>query len=233
MKLPTCLTHGYNRYNTWEHSAPLQELYRQRCTKALPEMTCHAQGAELFAPHITTGDTLLDVGCGAGVFYHSLRSRDIAVEYWGIDATEILLSIGREVLPSFGLPPERLINMRMEDMDGSIDHIFCCNVLTHIDNYHKPLERMLHMARKTLIIRESLSDSAVSTYQYVHDKYLDEGACSGVYVNMYSMNEIRDFIHERGFETHIVLDRHTKGKISYSIDYPHKWTFLVAHKKDT
>ena len=35
-------------------------------------MTCHAQAAELLAPHVAPGDTLLDASCGSGYFFHSL-----------------------------------------------------------------------------------------------------------------------------------------------------------------
>ena len=123
-------------------------------------MTCAAQAAELLAPHVSPGDTLLDAGCGSGYFFHSMRKRNIPVGYYGIDAAPSLIQIGQEILPAYGLTADRLRVMRIEDLDAEVDHIICMNVLSNIDNYHRPLERLLHCARKTLILRESLKEQA-------------------------------------------------------------------------
>src|SRR3546814_18436338 len=59
----------------------------------------------------------------------------------------------------------------IEDLDGAIDHVVCMNVLSNMDNFHRPFERMLRLARKSVILRESLKDGA--SYSYVVDNYLD------------------------------------------------------------
>ena len=102
---------GYSRYNIWEHSTTVKELYARRCRLEAEEMTCHAQAAELLAPGIRQGDTLLDAGCGSGYFYHSLKKRGLAVEYFGIDATRALIEIGRKIMPAYGLPADRLYTL--------------------------------------------------------------------------------------------------------------------------
>ena len=132
----------------------MQELYRRRCRQEEDEMTAHAQAAELLAPFVSAGDVLLDAGCGSGYFFHSVASRDMALTYFGIDAAPSLIEIGRDEMPAFGLPAERLKAIRIEDLDGSVDHVVCLNVLSNIDNYHRPLERLLAMARKSVILRE-------------------------------------------------------------------------------
>lgn len=217
---------GFDDYCIWEHSAQVRELYEQRCKGQAQEMTCHAQAAELFAPHIAPGDTLLDAGCGSGYFYHSLKARELPVEYWGVDQAKTLIDIGRASLPQHGLPPERLVHLRLEDLRADMDHVACINVLSNIDNFHRPLERLLHTARKTLVLRESLAKAA--SYNYVEDKYLDQGHRLKVHVNTYALDEVCDFIRAHDFEPTVITDRRTGGKPEMVIDHPHHWTFIQA-----
>ncbi|MCX8045017.1 MAG: class I SAM-dependent methyltransferase [Desulfobacterota bacterium] len=217
---------GWSNYCIWEHSTTVRELYARRCRREEEEMTCHAQAAELLAPYVKPGDTVLDVGCGSGAFYHSLKRRGLPVEYYGIDAAPSLIAIGRQYLPAYGLAPERLRVMRIEDMDGAVDHVVCLNVLSNIDNYHRPLERMLLCARKMVILRESFGDT--TSYAYVHDKYLDNGLPLKVYVNTYCRAEVIRFIESYGFSVRQETDWRTNGQSEMVIDYPHYWCFLVA-----
>jgi SAM-dependent methyltransferase len=219
---------GWMRYCIWEHSATVRDLYRQRCRGEAEEMTAHAQAAELLQQRVAAGDALLDAGCGSGYFYHSLRARGIPAQYWGIDASPTLIEIGRTELPAFGLPADRLQAVRLEDLDGEFDHIVCINVLSNIDNYHRPLERLLNMARKTVILRESLKDGAA--YAYVRDEYLDPGAALSVHVNHYDRSEFCDFIRARGFKPTLIEDRRSGGQPELVIGYPHYWTFVIAER---
>lgn len=220
---------GWITYCIWEHSTRLMELYTRRCRREEEEMTCYAQAVELLAPYVCAGDTVLDVGCGSGAFYHSLNQRGLPVEYYGIDAAPSLIAIGKKHLPAYGLDPERLRVLRIEDMDGEADHIVCLNVLSNIDNYHRPLERMLRCARKTVILRESLADT--TSYDYVEDKYLDNSRPLKVYVNTYCCAEVMQFIESYGFTVRQEIDWRTKGQPELVIDYPHYWTFLVAVRR--
>jgi SAM-dependent methyltransferase len=219
---------GWRRYCIWEHSASVRDLYARRCRGEEAEMTAHAQAAELLATRARDGESLLDAGCGSGYFWHALRRRGIAVEYWGIDAAASLIDVGRGILPAFGLPAERLLVQRLEDLDGEVDHVVCINVLSNIDNYHRPLERLLRMARRTLILRESLKSGA--EYHYVRDRFLDPGVELNVHVNHYDLNDVTGFVESRGFRVEVVTDRRTGGEPELVIGYPHYWTFLVAER---
>jgi SAM-dependent methyltransferase len=219
---------GWQRYCIWEHSATVSELYRRRCRREAEEMTAHAQAAELIGARARAGDTLLDAGCGSGYFYHALAARNIPVEYWGADAAPSLIDIGRAELPAFGLPAERLQVVRLEDLDGEFDHVVCVNVLSNIDNYHRPLERLLDMTRRTLVLRESLKDGAA--YAYVRDEYLDPGVELNVHVNHYDRAEFLAFIAARGFRATLIEDRRSGGQPELVIGYPHYWTFVLAER---
>lgn len=220
---------GWQRFDIWEHSQTVRDLYRRRCLREVEEMTAHAQAAELVSTHVAPGDILLDAGCGSGYLFHSLAARNIAVEYFGIDAAETLIAIGRETLPAFGLPADRLSVQRIEDTDGECDHVVCVNVLSNIDNYHRPLERMLLMARKTVILRESLKEGG--EYHYVVDRFLDANVNLKVHVNHYDIAYVTDFIRSYGFDVEHVIDRRTGGRPESVIGHDHYWTFLVATRQ--
>lgn len=227
---PIIAEDGWATHSIWEHSSRVEELYARRCAREEQEMTCAAQAAELLAPLVRPGDSLLDAGCGSGYFYHSIRSRGIPVEYHGIDASPTLVRIGRRLLPPFGLPADRLRVLRLEDFRGEADHVLCINVLSNMDNFHRPLERLAQAARKSLILRESLAAS--SEYRYVVDRYLDPGVELRVHVNTYAVAEVEAFIASFGFRVRRVLDRRSGGRPETVIDHPHHWTFLVAERAE-
>jgi ubiquinone/menaquinone biosynthesis C-methylase UbiE len=222
-------SNGWNKYNIWEHSSEVQDLYKKRCRLEAVEMTCHGQAIDLLRPYIVDGDSLLDVGCGSGYFFHSIANRKIAAEYWGIDSSKSLIEIGQKELSRFQLPPKNLQNIRVEDLDGEFDHVICINVLSNIDNYHKPLERMLKISQKTVLLRESIKE--VSEYSYVRDHYLDSDVDLNVHVNHYGQNELIEFIGRYGYEAEVITDLRTGGNPEMVIDYPHYWKFILAKKR--
>jgi SAM-dependent methyltransferase len=219
---------GWANHCIWEHSTTVRELYRRRCRKEEPEMTAHAQAAEILAGIAGPGETLLDAGCGSGYFFHSVASRNLELEYYGIDAAPSLIAIGTEELPRFGLPAGRLTTLRLEDLDGEVDHAVCINVLSNIDNYHRPLERLLSMARRSVILRESLKAGA--EYSWVKDQFLDPGIDLSVHINHYDVDDLTKFIAARGFRPRVVQDRRSGGQPELVIGIPHHWTFIVAER---
>jgi SAM-dependent methyltransferase len=217
---------GWQRHCIWEHSATIHELYSRRARDESEEMDYAAQAAELLAPLAAPGDSLLDAGCGSGYFFHSLKRRAIKLDYHGIDAAPSLIAIGQRELPAHGLPADRLRVRRIEDVDGAVDHVLCMNVLSNLDNYHRPLERLLQMARKSLILRESAKDGA--QYSYVRDPYLDAEVDLKVHVNAYDAGELEAFIASYGFRVERITDRRTGGRPELVIGHPHWWTFFRA-----
>jgi len=89
---------------------------------------------------------------------------------------------------------------------------------------------MATIARRTIILKESLGDS--STYSLVADNYLDPPHTLMVHVNTYSTYEIIDFLRNRGFMTQEHMDVRTHGLPEMVIDHPHHWRFLVAKRID-
>jgi len=220
---------GYDRFNIWEHSSRVKELYRKRCRLEEPEMDSARQAVELLAPLARSGDSLLDAGCGSGYFFHSVQRSGMVIDYAGIDAASCLIKIGHQEMPVYGCRPDQLTLMRLEDFDARIDHVVCLNVLSNIDNYHRPLERLLLAARKSVILRESCWGKP-SQYHYVRDEFLDSDVSLKVHVNTYCLSEICDFARAYGFTAEVVTDKRTGGRPESVIGYDHHWTFLVFRR---
>ena len=92
---PSCLPPS--AANVWSNDAKLLETYRKRCRREIEEMTCAAQAAEILAPLVADGETLLDAGCAAGYYYWSFASRGVPLEYHGLDYTPEFIALARSV----------------------------------------------------------------------------------------------------------------------------------------
>jgi ubiquinone/menaquinone biosynthesis C-methylase UbiE len=215
-------------FNTWDKSQALAGLYRRRAIGSEPEMTCAIQASEIVGMEAEPGDTILDVGCGSGWFARSLQRTGKNLRYFGIDKTELFVRIGQSESRALGIAPENIVHGEIEHAVGSFNHVVCMNVLSNIDNWHRPLDRMAEIASKTVILRESLGES--SHYSLVVDKYLDSDRELKVHVNTYSISEMTEFMRTRGFTTEIVSDIRTGGKPEYVIDYLHYWTFAIFRR---
>ena len=213
----------------WMNSRSVFDLYRQRARNEEVEMTCAAQAATLLDGISSRGQVVLDVGCGSGWFVHSLRSRGLDLEYWGVDATESFVSLAHSELAAYGIPNERVLHGRIEDLGGSVDHVVCMNVLTNIDNWHRPLDRMCEIAGDSIILRESFGET--SQYSLVIDRFLDGALPLKVHVNTYCREEFVQFLMQRGFACEFVVDERTEGRPEQVIGYPHHWEFLIARRQ--
>jgi len=219
---------GWDRHNTWAFAPAVLESYRARLRGEVEEPVYLAQATELVEPLVTPGCTLLDAGCGVGQFYGSLLRRGIEVDYQGIDATRLFIDAGKQDFMGMGLDPERLLCGRIEDLSGMADLVVCLNVLSNIDNFHRPLERLLSVAGRAVLIRDSLGDTA--EYKYVTDHYLDASSDMRVHVNRYARNDIKELAATLGFRTTFIKDRYSDGKPTLVIDEPHYWTFALFEK---
>ena len=218
-------------WNCWQHDRGTFDLYRRRCRQEAEEMTCAAQVAEILAPLVKPGETLLDAGCAGGYYYHSLRQRLPDFHYSGIDFTPQLVQLGHdELCPRVGLPPERIRLGFIEDLATPFDNVICFNVLTNNPHYALPLWRLLQNTRKRIVIRESLGESL--EVRFTPDPYLDEGKRHiRVYHNTYPLAEVTAFMENEGFTVTPIRDRRTGDRPEMVVDIPHQWRILLAERR--
>ena len=225
------------KFNIWEHTREtLFDLYAKRARNELQEMTCHKQAAELLAPHVRPDMTVLDAGCGSGYFFWSFHSRNLPVEYHGLDYTESFIRLGRDNIPPYLLPPERLQTGSIEDLDRKFDAVMCINTLFCLPNYHQGLERMTQAAREFFVLRTTLAEEPQIRYET--DDYLDAGfrGKDGLrsYFNIFSLTEVIDFIQDQGFEVRLEVDERTldEPEISAGKIFPYRVLFCRRIRGD-
>jgi SAM-dependent methyltransferase len=215
------------RWNPWANDRNTLELYRRRCRGEAEEMTCAAQAAEILRDRVRPGESLLDAGCGGGYYLHSLRKRDVDVDYYGLDYTPTMIELARAEMK--GIAPEHYMLGSIEELDAEYDNVLCFNVLTNSPHYALPLERLLRAAKKRIVLRESLADTLVT--RYTPDPYLDEGKRHiRVYHNTYPIEEVSAFMREHGFTVTRVVDRRSNDGVEMVVDIPHYWKILIGER---
>ena len=218
--------------NIWAYTKDsLYPLYEKRAAGLCPEMDCHAQAAEIYAPHRNPGDLILDAGGGSGYFYWSLQRRGLLGDYYLLDQTVDFLTMGRRALAA-ELPPERFILSSIQETPGSYDVTFCLNALFCLPDYRQGLERLLLATRKMIILRTALAGETVIRYET--DDYLDADAKNmKSYFNIWPLAEVAAFMRGYGFEVFTETDRRTgdQPEISAGKLFPWRWLAGVSTRQ--
>lgn len=131
------------------------ELFYKRATGEKGEMESSKAAATRMRQLVQEGDTVLDVGCGAGHYLVSLKKTiNAPFTYIGVDATETYVELGQKAFSDdanvsfrkgdiFGLPVD----------DKSADVTMCCNVLLHLPSVSKPLTELVRVSRRHVLVR--------------------------------------------------------------------------------
>ncbi|MFT3694662.1 MAG: class I SAM-dependent methyltransferase [Kofleriaceae bacterium] len=214
-----------SRWNPWANDRNTLALYRRRCRGEAEEMTCAAQAAEILGSLIRPSETLLDAGCGGGYYLHSFAKRGIEVDYHGLDYTAEMIDLAKAEMGA----PDRYELGAIEELEREYDTVLCFNVLTNSPHYALPLERLLHAAKKRILIREAMGDVLIS--RYTPDPYLDEGKRHiRVYHNQYPIAEVTAFMQEHGFTVTRIPDRRSNDGTEMVVDIPHQWRILLGER---
>jgi ubiquinone/menaquinone biosynthesis C-methylase UbiE len=188
---------------SWEHWGDDQyaNLMYRRAIGDLPEMECSKAAARRVASCWVDGDTILDVGCGAGHYLYSLR-RVIGNEfpYTGADVTERHLTLARMAFGNdarahfehgdiFNLPYEA----------GSFDIVICNNLMQNLPNIVKPIAELVRVARKAIIVRMLCEERTFLVREvHPHRPELDPSGEPHAfnYYNIYSRSYLEDILSQ-------------------------------------
>jgi ubiquinone/menaquinone biosynthesis C-methylase UbiE len=93
--------------------------------------------------YITSGDKVLDVGCGNGRLYPAFKKKNI--NYTGIDNSEELISIGKKQFPEAEFSVADILKIPFPD--NSFDKVYCIAVLHHIPSKQLRIEALRELKR--------------------------------------------------------------------------------------
>ncbi len=142
----------------WEEGA-YGELMKKRAFGQEPEMEQVKQLVKLVREVYKPGMKVLDVGCGVGHFYPSLKKIDQNISYYGVDVSEHYLKLARSVFAkekNFRVDKGDIFDLKIED--NSYDIVICYMVLPFIPNWKKAVRELARVTKKHLFIRLLLGD---------------------------------------------------------------------------
>jgi len=214
------------QWRSVEHGAgEYGELFYGRAVGGINEMESSKAAARRIAAILKEGETIFDVGCGAGHYLRSLRNlTNKPFYYHGIDATELYIEYARK---AFSEQPNVAFDIgdiyALSSADKAADVTMCNNVLLHLPSVEKPIAELLRVSRRYLLVRTLVSDNSYIVKRVTPDQAGDEFDENGEphtfhYLNIYSEAYLRrvisknkrvatiDFEPDRDFDPASVAD---------------------------
>jgi len=146
----------------WLKRVDYAETFFKRAKGLLPEMESGKAVAHLLAGKIHEGDSLLDVGCGAGHYLRSLLDRiEVSFNYTGVDVTSQFIDAAERAWGG-----DSRAQFQVGDIfdlpfpDKEFDIVMCNNVLLHLPVVVKPVEELLRVARRFVFIRTLIGEKS-------------------------------------------------------------------------
>jgi ubiquinone/menaquinone biosynthesis C-methylase UbiE len=166
----------------------------------------HKEGAG--APHpsrvftaslIRKGESVLDVGCGAGVGYESLMSAGLESEYVGVDSSAPSIEIARELYPAGDFQVGNATALTSQFGPRSFDVVLVRHVLEHLPDFELAMNEAISVSRRLAIFVFYLTPRRLP----FGVRKLDPGhGRSLLYTYIYSRPTIDDFLAQRSLHWH-------------------------------
>jgi glycosyltransferase involved in cell wall biosynthesis/2-polyprenyl-3-methyl-5-hydroxy-6-metoxy-1,4-benzoquinol methylase len=157
----------------------------------------------LFEKYIKPKMSVLDAGCGAGVFSHYLAKK--GCEVVGIDGAENMIRLCNKVEESNNLDLvfyQEILPFKNVEKYGSKDVIICSSVLEYIDNYEKIIAQFAQILNNQGFLIVSMPNRE-SWYRQI-EKYIFRFTGKPNYYkyskHLINENEFSDALKKHGFE---------------------------------
>ncbi len=131
----------------WRHWTPGQAKIFLRSG---PEGKSHPSRMQVLS--LLEGLSVLDVGCGNGVMFEMIRERRLELDYLGIDVTENLLRVARQLFPAEAHRFRQMSLYDLKKLRRKFDAVVCRHVLEHLPDYAPAVQYLYSCARKKLIL---------------------------------------------------------------------------------
>jgi ubiquinone/menaquinone biosynthesis C-methylase UbiE len=142
-------------WRVWDRETSYGDLLYQRAVGSQAEMESSKAAAGIIKGMTHAGDTILDVGCGAGHYLRSLRREiDVPFRYLGADATRYYTTLAHQAWHGNGDTGFATADIfRLPFRDSACDTVMCCNLLMHLPAVKQPIHELVRVAAKRVLIR--------------------------------------------------------------------------------
>lgn len=191
------------KWQVWNDEQEYGDVFYRRATAELPEMESSKAVTKHLARIAKPGDTILDVGCGAGHYLRSLvNSLPHPFGYYGVDATPGYIALARKAWADFS--DKKLMSAQFQvsniydiKLDAAYaDIVMCNNVLLHLPSIEQPLKELVRVAKKYVVLRTFVGTQSFRIKQVVEPEiYGADGEPENYfYYNIYSENYVRSVL---------------------------------------
>lgn len=214
-------------WRMWNQDKGYGDLLYKRATGDLNEMESSKALCKIVSPFYKNHMKILDVGCGAGHYLRSLRSRiDENIDYTGVDATKYYVELARK---AFGNDSRFLYGdiYNLQFKDNSFDIVICNNLILHVPPPPvKPISELIRVSSKYIVIRTTFGERnyVIKEVKSSEDRVQGLPICEGNlinqegkplawnYFNMYTEQYFRDIVANinKNIDMEIVRDDHWK-----------------------
>jgi SAM-dependent methyltransferase len=139
---------GLKVKENWRHWTPELAKIFLRCG---PEGKSHPSRVTVLSL-LEDVSSVLDVGCGNGVMFEMIRERGLDLDYLGIDVTEKLLQVARQLFPADAQRFRRMSLYDLKSFRRKFDAVVCRHVLEHLPDYVPAVQYLYARATKKLIL---------------------------------------------------------------------------------
>lgn len=156
------MTQHDDRWKIWDEMQSYGEVLYKRATGEAPEMESSKAAARRLQGILKEGNTVLDVGCGAGHYLRSLRSVfPFPFPYTGIDATQSYVDLAAKAFKTDA--NAAFLRGDIEALpvkDQSFDIVLCMNVLLHLPRILPAIRELWRVTGRTLLIRTMVGEKS-------------------------------------------------------------------------
>ena len=190
------------KWKIWDEDKNYGKLLFDRAVGDSREMESSRAAAIVLKEFVKNNETITDVGCGAGHYLRSIIDvLNVQFKYQGVDATQNYVELAKKAWSSYSFAKfihGDIYNIPLEDKSSDI--VINCNVLLHLPSVKKPIEELLRVAKRVLIIRTLAGDRSfrildVKPSEINNEEFNDDGEPKNYhYYNIYRKEYLKSLI---------------------------------------